>query len=136
MDHELLLQCLQHDYGITGNVLAWFQSYLTSHTQSVCINGIKSTPHKLTCGVPQGSVLGPLLFTLYAQPLGTVLTSNEMPYHFYSDDSQLYKTFPPSLMPVVIKQAENCVTDVKRWMIEHMLSQKDDKTEIIFIHSR
>jgi len=136
VDHELLLHCLEHDYGITGTVLAWFRSYLTLRTQSVVLNGVESESHDLTCGVPQGSVLGPLLFTLYAQPLGNVLTDNEMPYHFYADDSQQYKTFPPSFMPVAIRQAEHCSMDVKKWMIEHLLCQNDDKTEILFIHSR
>ena len=61
VDHEILLQKMQH-YGIKNHSLAWFQSYLSHRTQTACINGTVSSPEKLTTGVPQGSILRPLLF--------------------------------------------------------------------------
>ena len=64
MNHEILLTKLEH-YGIRDNVLNWFQSYLSNRKQYVSINGISSEPLEINCGVPQGSVLGPLLFLLF-----------------------------------------------------------------------
>jgi len=69
IDHTKLLNRLDNDFGIRGNALKWIKSYLTSRYQCVCINNIKSNPVELAFGVPQGSVLGPKLFSLYTKPL-------------------------------------------------------------------
>ena len=66
VDHQVLLRCLEVTYSITGTALQWFQSYLTGRTQSVYINQTYSDDFVLPHGVPQGSCLGPLLFTMYA----------------------------------------------------------------------
>ena len=62
-------------------------------TQSVIVNSLVSDPGQVTCGVPQGSVLGPLLFTLYTTPLSYQLQTSDLSYHFYADDTQLYVSF-------------------------------------------
>ena len=67
-DHNILITRLRSTFGCSGTVIDWFISYLSCHTQSVFV-GHESTPSALQCGVPQGSVLGPLLFTLYTHPL-------------------------------------------------------------------
>ena len=72
IDHNILITRLRSTFGCSGIVLEWFISYLSCPTQSVFV-GHESTPSVLKCGVPQGSVLGPLLFTLYAHPLSTVI---------------------------------------------------------------
>ena len=69
VDHEILLSKLSH-YGIRGNCLNWFQSYLSNRKQFVTYNGVSSPVNRITCGVPQGSILGPLLFLLYINYLG------------------------------------------------------------------
>ena len=66
VSHETLLDRLSRRYGITGSVREWFASYLSSRTQFVQIECSRSSAHELNCGVPQGSVLGPLLYVLYA----------------------------------------------------------------------
>ena len=69
VDHYILLNRLQHMYGISGTALSWFSSYLTNTTQSVTVDDHISHVSRLSYGVPQGSVLGPILFILYTKPL-------------------------------------------------------------------
>ena len=68
--HQILLRRLERSYGFSGLALEWLASYLSNRSQYVHINGQKSPKHSLTCGVPQGSVLGPILFTAYISPIG------------------------------------------------------------------
>ena len=69
----ILLKRLQQWVGITGSVLDWFTSYLSERSFSVVIDNFVASPAPLTCGVPQGSVLGPILFSLYMLPLGALV---------------------------------------------------------------
>ena len=96
VDHSILLHRLQHWFGLHGTSLDWFSSYLTSRSQAVSIQNSTSSFSNLSCGVPQGSILGPLLFTLYTTPLGSVISKNSIKYHLYADDTQLYISFTPS----------------------------------------
>ena len=90
LDHTVLLQRLAKDYSITGTVLQWIDSYLQDSTQRVIINGTSSAPSSLSCGVPQGSVVGPLLFLLYTGPLARIITSHQgVNYAMYADDTQI-----------------------------------------------
>ena len=93
VDHSILLTRLQDWFGLDGVSLNWFTSYLSSRSQAVSINDSISAFSTLSCGVPQGSILGPLLFTLYTTPLGLVISKNSLKYHLYADDTQLYISF-------------------------------------------
>ena len=93
VDHSILLTRLQNWFGLDGLSLGWFSSYLSSRSQAVPINDSISAFSTLSCGVPQGFVLGPLLFTLYTTPLGLVISKNSLKYHLYTDDTQLYISF-------------------------------------------
>ena len=113
-------------------------SYLTERTQSVCIDGVSSTPASLRFGVPQGSVLGPLLYTIYTLPLGDLLRALHIPYHFYADDSQLYLACDSGDVEAqaeTVCKMEMCVSAVKSWMLRSKLKLNDEKTEVIMIKS-
>ena len=87
LDHSVLLHRLETTFGIHSVALSWFKSYLTGRSQSVIIDSKVFSPSPLACGVPQGSVLGPVLFTLYSQPLSDVISSHGCVFHKYADDT-------------------------------------------------
>ena len=89
VDHAILLSKLSH-YGIRGSALQWFQSYLSNRKQYVTYNGVSSPVNTITCGVPQGSILGPLLFLLYINDLGHVCSSTTS--ILFADDTNLFKS--------------------------------------------
>ena len=86
IDHRLLLMRLEETYGISGSALKWFESYLSGRKQYVVTNNVRSQEYTLPCGVPQGSVLGPILFVLYIGPLSNIFRQHQFLYHQYADD--------------------------------------------------
>ena len=87
----MLLECLSFWFGVGGVVLDWFRSYLCDHYQCIKIGSVLSDAKRLLYGVPQGSVLGPILFSLYTTPLNKVIQNHPgICFHFYADDTQLY----------------------------------------------
>ena len=134
-DHNILITRLRGTFGCSGTVLEWFISYLSCRTQSVFV-GHESTPSVLKCGVPQGSVLGPLLFTLYTHPLSTVICQSGISYHFFADDSQLHNSSVPSDFPVLACCLKDCIEDVAEWMADSKLKMNDDETELMAIGTR
>jgi len=139
IDHEILLDRLQHYIGISGTSLQWFRSYLQNREQSITIDHSLSTPSKLNIGVPQGSVLGPLLFLVYILPLGEIIKHHRVLRHGYADDTQLYLRFPQkdiSQFQQAITKLESCIEDIRTWMTTNKLKLNEDKTEFMIITSK
>ena len=139
VDHASLFTILESKYGVTDTALKWFISYLSGRTQSISIEGNLSRIFALEHGVPQGSCLGPLLFTLYASSLFDVIKANNINVHGYADDHQLYVSFSPKTVHSqnsAISCMEKCLCDVKMWMNEFNLRMNDSKTECIIIGTR
>ena len=99
----------------------------------VSIQDQKSEISALKFGVPQGSVLGPILFSIYLIPLGEIMKSHGIEYHLYADDNQLYIMFKPANSIDAVSKMEACVKDIKMWMIKNKLMFNDDKTEGLII---
>ena len=133
VDRKILLHRLEHWFGISGVALEWFRSYIVNRTQSVLCNGALSRSHVINCGVPQGSVLGPLLFTLYTSPLGTLLSDSSINYHFYADDTQLFVSFDDKNCASSLESLSSCLNRVQSWMFNNKLSLNPSKTEFLLL---
>ena len=134
-DHNIPITRLCSTFGCSGMVLEWFY-LLFKLPYSICVCGSRLNPSVLKCGVPQGSVLGPLLFTLYTHPLSTFICQSSISYHFFADDSQLHNSSVPSDFPVLASCLKDCIEDVAEWMADSKLKMNDDKTELMAIGTR
>ena len=132
VDHAILLQRLDQKYAVNGTALTWFKSYLGGWSSSVNINGTISAPVTTVYGLPQGSVLGPLLFTAYSKPIGEIARKHGIEYHQYADDSQLYVSFDPrdpEDMARALNKISCCIADIKSCLSANYLKLNDSKTE-------
>ncbi len=128
VNHQILLSTLLVK-GISGTALQWFESYLSDRSFKVSWRGEVSKSQHLATGVPQGSVLGPLLFSVYMASLGSVIQKHGFSYHCYADDSQLYLSFHPD-DPAIAARISACLTDISCWMKDHHLQLK---TELLVV---
>ena len=101
----------------------------------VLIDDVVSGVANLVCGVPQGSVLGPLKFCLYLLPLGAILGYHSINYHICADDTQLYVSFKCNTPLASLIKLNNCISDIRVWMINNKLKINDSKTEFIVSRS-
>ena len=135
MDHKTLLVFLKDYIGLSGKVLDILKSYLSNRTQCVLIKNVLSYLSELLYGVPQGSVLGPLIFCLYTLPLGAIIRHHKLNYHIYADDTQIYLFFDSDSCEAALAAVTECIKDIRRWMIRNKLKINDDKTEFLILSS-
>ena len=128
IDHPILVHRLHTDFGFTDTVLQWFSSYLTDRTHYVSLSNHCSAFTHVHSGVPQGSVLGPILFTMYIKSLSAIIHSHSIIHHSFADNLQLQMSAPPDGKSELLHSMKSCTCDVKSWATANMLKLIDNKT--------
>uniref|UniRef100_A0A3Q3BY54 Reverse transcriptase domain-containing protein n=1 Tax=Haplochromis burtoni TaxID=8153 RepID=A0A3Q3BY54_HAPBU len=128
VDHNILISRLSDVVGIGGTALNWFKSSLSDRTFSVSLLGSSSAP--LSCGVPQGSILGPLLFLLYLLPLASILRRHGIAFHCYAKDCQIYLPLKQK-GGISIKPLMTCLDYIRAWLALNFLNFNEKKTELL-----
>ena len=136
LEHATLLHRLKHTFGLSGFVISWIQSYLFSRSSFVKIDSSSSPITTILTGVPQGSVLGPLLFVLFISPIANVINpgqacTNLVSFHQYADDTQLYIGANSSSLLSQIASIESCTMRVHDWLLNNGLHLNPSKSEAI-----
>jgi hypothetical protein len=129
IDHTTLIDCLTKWFG-------WNQSYLCDRFQWVLIDDVLSDSFHLPYGVPQWSVLGPILYSLYTYPLSHIINAYKgIKYHFYADKTQIYCHLSPSNHQTVFTELQDCLNDIQNWMGASKPKLNPDETEFIMFSS-
>ena len=128
IDHSILLHTLEH-YGFCGIVLEWFKNYLSNRTQYVAFNNCTSEPGNITCGVPQGSILGPLLFILYVNDI--TYTSNVLDFILFADDTTILYSHKDINSKIELINKE--LDEVTNWFKANKLSVNASKTNFVIM---
>ena len=110
------------------------ESYLGLHYVSLSNHCSAFAP--VHSGVPHGSVLGPMLFTMYNKPLSAIIDSHSIIHHSFADDLQLQMSAPPDKISELLHSMQSCICDVKAWATENMLRHNDNKTELTLVTSK
>ncbi len=136
VDHEVLISRLERRFGLKDRCLAWFVSYLSDRTYCVVFRGASSKVIHVICSVPQGSVLGPLLFILYTADLADLAAKYGVMLHAFADDNQLYLHCRTEEVQLASASLEHCVEAIGCWMSANRLKLNKDKTELIWIGTK
>jgi len=129
LDHSILLTRATKLFGISGLALHWLESYLTDRAAFVKYNNNNSPTVRISSGVPQGSILGPILFSLYVSPIGSIITGMGASYHQYADDTQLYIELNPTHDSA--SQLTACADCLNLWFLRNNLMLNTSKTDCI-----
>lgn len=128
VSHAKLLARLSQEFGVGGKCLGWLQSYLQNRCQYVKFKGNKSEPTPLQTGVPQGSVIGPLLFSIYVSPITRLINSYGFCCHSYADDTSIYFCFTEAIK---LETLNKCTVELKAWLMSHGLMLNPTKSEVL-----
>ncbi len=131
VNHQIPVSTLLRK-GISETALQWFDSYLSDRSFKVSWRSYVSKSQHLATGVPQGSVLGPLLFSVYMASLGSVIQQHGFSYHCYTDDTQLYLSFHPDDLTIAARISA-CLADISCWMKDHHFQLNLTKTELLVV---
>jgi hypothetical protein len=131
VDHTTLINRMRHTFGIEDKALDWIKSYLHERSTFVRWNKALSDLSQVETGVPQGSSLGPLLFTLYIAPLSGLIRSYGVDHHQYADDTQVYIAVCKTELPNLVGVLERCVTGIHSWLLNNGLALNPTKSDVI-----
>ena len=132
VDHKVLLNILQHKFHITGSALSWFKAFLSGRTQCVKIGDSFSSFLPVLFGVPQGSILGPLLFNLYCSSLPDVFSNAGFDSMGYADDNLGFRVFPAySKLSTLFSDVPSCLSSISKWTNTHFLKLNESKTNVM-----
>ena len=134
LDHIILINRL-YDIGIISNALELIKPYITQRTATVNINEYFSTERYLKYGIPQGSVMGPILFNVYIIPIFKIIDKYKLiKYHLYADDLQLYIESSSENDCTSVKLLNECINEITEWFNSISLKINPEKTKIIYIN--
>ena len=134
IDHEKLLSIMSDELGITGTALQWFRSFLVGRTQKVRINGEYSESLDVLFGAPQGSVLGPEMFSIYVRNQPKVFEKCHFNSSAFADDSNGRRAFAMTYQyDVLHNEVPKCLEEIGKWMNFQFLKINPDKTEILLL---
>ena len=136
LDHEILFERLHSRFGLMGNYLSWIKSYLFHRSEAVSINGILSNLQPVKTGVPQGSILGPILFNLYISPIEDIVHAHALSTLLYAYDVQLYFSLSTSNIDEPILLLESCLSDLNVWFSENKLVCNPLKSNVVYFSPR
>ena len=124
------IERIQQLYGMDSVCKDWFESYLHDRSHRVCINDTLSDQNALKCGVPQGSVLGARLYSMYAYLLSNIIKKHNLQYHTYADDTQIYIQCKDNVESIneAVSKLENCIREASDLMKQNSLKINEDKT--------
>ena len=132
VDHNILIQRLSLTFGIKDTALQWFSSYLSERFQSVHFAGNTSPSTHVVCGVPQGSVLGPLLFLLYTSDIWSIASKHHINSHSFADDTRLYLSGNPKDTQLLRSSIVACINEITEWCAANKLKLNPNKTEFLW----
>ncbi len=124
VNHNIILQRLENWVGLSGMALKWFRSYFEGRGYYVSIGEHKSKWTSMTCGVPQGLILAPLLFSLYMLPLSQIMRKKTN--HSYADDTQIYLALSPNDYSPIDSLCQ-CIDEINSWMCQNFIQLNKEK---------
>ena len=136
LDHATITDRLRHTFGIESSAIDWLTSYLTNRSQFVKLGDVLSPPTHCNIGVPQGSVLGPILFSLFISPVAGVISNFGVSFHQFADDTQLSIGIDPKSIVESLDILDKCSRVVLDWFTNNGLALYSSKSEVLFMDTR
>ena len=131
VDHQMLIDRLERDFGICDEALELIRSYLYERTFSVSIDDKASSSHELSYGVPQGSILGPVFYSMYTKRIEEIVQHHGFKVHIYADDCTVYFPFEDNDEQTAKIQLSECISDIQKWMRNSYLKLNAEKTSLM-----
>jgi len=132
VDHDILIDRLHHAFGFYGDVLSWITSFVTGRTQRVRVGSQYSKCFAVQYGVPQGNVLGPILFWLYTADVLVIAARHGVSVHSYAEDTQLYLHTPAINCEATFARLVACIDDIGLRMSSNRLKLNAEKTQFTY----